>query len=231
MKSDKSCLRQACLLGTYHWSPKHQKFYGYASNMETSKDVYSRHKIIVVTSLMKYFSYSHLEEIIVQRQDDQLYKFREGDFKRLRRQDIENMLLLFVQNKLTNLNLEEHVDQGCQDHDPTWDRFCLCKIVIETVHTNTQPASKKVNSKYDDINIISFKNSFDALKDRDDMFETDKSTWQKSNNIESIVNDSDNEEVGNIFVEDRGKPMDGLVDDARKKAVAPPKKTLRKNGI
>nr|GEX03313.1 hypothetical protein [Tanacetum cinerariifolium] len=39
--------------------------------------------------------------------DDQLYKFREGDFKRLRRQDIEDMLLLLVQDKLPNLNLED----------------------------------------------------------------------------------------------------------------------------
>nr|GEX15925.1 hypothetical protein [Tanacetum cinerariifolium] len=31
--------------------------------------------------------------------DDQLYKLREGDFKRLRQQDIEHMLLLLVQNK------------------------------------------------------------------------------------------------------------------------------------
>ncbi|GKB13967.1 hypothetical protein Tco_0847890 [Tanacetum coccineum] len=45
--------------------------------------------------------------IIVRRQDDQLYKFREDDFKRLRRQDIEDMLLLLVQYKLSNLNLEE----------------------------------------------------------------------------------------------------------------------------
>ncbi|GJS74067.1 hypothetical protein Tco_0706908 [Tanacetum coccineum] len=46
-----------------------KKFYRYASNMETSKDVYSRHKIIAVTSLkiMKWFGYSHLEEIIVRR--------------------------------------------------------------------------------------------------------------------------------------------------------------------
>nr|GEW15391.1 hypothetical protein [Tanacetum cinerariifolium] len=60
---------------------KCQKFYGHASNMETSKDVYSRHKIIAVTNLkiMKYFSYSYLEEIIVRRQDDQLYKFREEE--------------------------------------------------------------------------------------------------------------------------------------------------------
>nr|GEV02637.1 hypothetical protein [Tanacetum cinerariifolium] len=77
--------------------------------METSKDVYSRHRIIVVTSLkiIKYFGYSHMEEIVVRRQDDQLYKFRESDFKRLRRQDIEDMLLLFVQSKLSNLNLKE----------------------------------------------------------------------------------------------------------------------------
>nr|GEU70895.1 hypothetical protein [Tanacetum cinerariifolium] len=89
--------------------PKRQKFYEYASNMESSYDVYSRHMIIVVTSLkiMKWFGYSHLEEIIVRRQDDKLYKFREGDFKRLRRQDIEDMLLLLVQDKLFNLNIEE----------------------------------------------------------------------------------------------------------------------------
>ncbi|GJU31318.1 hypothetical protein Tco_1174907 [Tanacetum coccineum] len=89
--------------------PKCQSFYGYATNMETSKDVYSRHRIIAVTSLkiMEFFGYKHLEEIIVRRQDDQLYKFREGDFKRLRRQDIEDMLLLLVQGKLTNLNLDE----------------------------------------------------------------------------------------------------------------------------
>ncbi|GJS04920.1 hypothetical protein Tco_0321428 [Tanacetum coccineum] len=72
--------------GTYHWGPKHHKFYGYAANIETSKDVYSRHRIIA---------------------DDQMYKFREGDFKRLCRQDIEDMLLLLVQGKLTNLNLDE----------------------------------------------------------------------------------------------------------------------------
>ncbi|GKE48842.1 hypothetical protein Tco_1480100, partial [Tanacetum coccineum] len=95
--------------GTYHWGPKRQRFYRYATNMETSKDVYSIHRIIVVTSLkiMELFGYKHLEEIIVRRQDNQLYRFREGDFKILRRQDIEDMLLLLVQGKLTNLNLDE----------------------------------------------------------------------------------------------------------------------------
>nr|GEW58945.1 hypothetical protein [Tanacetum cinerariifolium] len=85
---------------------KGQKFYGYDSNMETSKDVYSRHKIIAVTSLkiMKYFGYNHQEDIIVRRQDYQLYNFREGDFKRLR-QDIKDMLLLLVQKRVEDLQL------------------------------------------------------------------------------------------------------------------------------
>nr|GEW74159.1 putative reverse transcriptase domain-containing protein [Tanacetum cinerariifolium] len=41
------------------------------------------------------------------RDDDKLYKFKEGDFKRLRIQDIEDMLQLLVQGKLTNLTVKE----------------------------------------------------------------------------------------------------------------------------
>nr|GEU60544.1 hypothetical protein [Tanacetum cinerariifolium] len=51
--------------------------------------------------------YDHLEEIEVRREDQKLYKFREGDFLRLRLQDIEDMLLLLVQQKLTNLTIDE----------------------------------------------------------------------------------------------------------------------------
>ncbi|GJT31984.1 hypothetical protein Tco_0922403 [Tanacetum coccineum] len=63
--------------GTYHWRPKRQRFYGYTTNMEISKDVYSRHMIIAITSfkIMEFFGYKHLEEITVRRQDDQLYRF------------------------------------------------------------------------------------------------------------------------------------------------------------
>nr|GEU95414.1 hypothetical protein [Tanacetum cinerariifolium] len=39
--------------------------------------------------------------------DDKLYKFKEGYFKRLRIQEIEDMLLHLVQGKLTNLTVEE----------------------------------------------------------------------------------------------------------------------------
>nr|GFC78377.1 hypothetical protein [Tanacetum cinerariifolium] len=53
--------------------------------------------------------YKHLDWISVRRDDDQIYKFKEGDFKRLRLQDIEDMLLLLVQGKLSILTVEERL--------------------------------------------------------------------------------------------------------------------------
>nr|GEX84947.1 hypothetical protein [Tanacetum cinerariifolium] len=55
----------------------------------------------------EWHSYKHLDWITARRDDDKLYKFKEGDFKRLRIQGIEDMLLLLVQGKLTNLTVEE----------------------------------------------------------------------------------------------------------------------------
>ncbi|GJR81804.1 hypothetical protein Tco_0152589 [Tanacetum coccineum] len=62
---------QHVYLGTSHWGPKCQRFYGYASNMTSSKDVYSRRRIIAVTRLriMKMYDYDRLEEIEVRRDD------------------------------------------------------------------------------------------------------------------------------------------------------------------
>nr|GEU66193.1 hypothetical protein [Tanacetum cinerariifolium] len=68
-----------------------------------------RRRIIAVTELkiIEWHSYKHLDWITVRRDDDRLYKFKECDFKRLRIQDIEDMLLLLVQGKLTNLTVKE----------------------------------------------------------------------------------------------------------------------------
>ncbi|GKC67357.1 hypothetical protein Tco_1099955, partial [Tanacetum coccineum] len=52
----------------------------------------------------EWCGYGHLEEIVIKRADQQLYTFKEGDFKRLHLNDIEDMLLLIIQNKLNNLN-------------------------------------------------------------------------------------------------------------------------------
>nr|GEZ25691.1 hypothetical protein [Tanacetum cinerariifolium] len=74
-------------------------------NRESARDVYSKRRIIAVTELqiVEWHNYKHLDWITVRRDDDKLYKFKEGDFQRLRIQDIKDMLLLLVQGKLTNL--------------------------------------------------------------------------------------------------------------------------------
>nr|GEV44454.1 hypothetical protein [Tanacetum cinerariifolium] len=76
---------------------------------EPARDVYSKKRIIVVTELkiVEWHNYKHLDCITVRRDDDKLYNFKEGDFKRLRLQDIDDMLLILVQGKLTNLTIEE----------------------------------------------------------------------------------------------------------------------------
>nr|GFC80080.1 hypothetical protein [Tanacetum cinerariifolium] len=57
---------------------------------------------------MEWHNYKHLDWISVRRDDDKIYKFKEGDFKKLSLQDIEDMLLLLVQGKLSNLTVDEH---------------------------------------------------------------------------------------------------------------------------
>nr|GEV37178.1 hypothetical protein [Tanacetum cinerariifolium] len=66
--------------GTSHWGPKSQEFYGFASNKISSEDVYSKKRIIAVTSLkiIKRCDYGHLDKIEVRREDQKLYKFKEG---------------------------------------------------------------------------------------------------------------------------------------------------------
>nr|GFC16856.1 hypothetical protein [Tanacetum cinerariifolium] len=78
-------------------------------NQESALDVYSKRRIIAVTELkiVEWHNYKHLDWILVRRDDDKIYKFKESDFKRLRLQYIEDMLLLLVQGKLSNLTVEE----------------------------------------------------------------------------------------------------------------------------
>nr|GFC72234.1 hypothetical protein [Tanacetum cinerariifolium] len=83
--------------------------YGFAVNRESALDVYSKRRIIAATELkiVEQHNYKHLDWISVRRDDDKIYKFKEGNLKRLRIQDIEDMLLLLVQGELSNLTVKE----------------------------------------------------------------------------------------------------------------------------
>nr|GEW96469.1 hypothetical protein [Tanacetum cinerariifolium] len=97
------------LWGISHWGHKRQQLYRFAVNRESARDVYSKRRIIAVTELqiVEWHNYKHLDWITVCRDDDKLYKFKEGDFKRLRIQDIKDMLLLLlgVESYQKKLNL------------------------------------------------------------------------------------------------------------------------------
>ncbi|GJX30734.1 hypothetical protein Tco_0240589 [Tanacetum coccineum] len=82
-------------------------------NKFSKHNVYSTQKILGVksVSVKKLHGYGYLEEIMVKRADQQLYKFKEGDFVDLHLNDIEDMLLLVVQHKLFHLNDSDIADE------------------------------------------------------------------------------------------------------------------------
>nr|GEV32167.1 hypothetical protein [Tanacetum cinerariifolium] len=90
------------LWGVSHLGRKRQQFYGFAVNRESALDVYSKRRIIAITDLkiVEWHSYKHLDWITVRRNDDKLYKFKEGDFKRIFTRSI------VIQRHVEDLQLE-----------------------------------------------------------------------------------------------------------------------------
>nr|GEV93718.1 retrovirus-related Pol polyprotein from transposon TNT 1-94 [Tanacetum cinerariifolium] len=69
------------MIGISHWEAQHKTFYAYARGMQSRGDVYSTKHILAVThvSVMRKHGYGYLEEIVVRRVDNVLYRFKEGD--------------------------------------------------------------------------------------------------------------------------------------------------------
>nr|GEV46038.1 uncharacterized mitochondrial protein AtMg00810-like [Tanacetum cinerariifolium] len=95
-----------------HWREQCKTFYGYARGLQSTHDVYSIKRILAVTQVevMRKHGYGYLKEIVVRRADNDLYRFKEGEFPHLRINNIEDILLLVVQNRLTNLSGDDVFD-------------------------------------------------------------------------------------------------------------------------
>nr|GEV32718.1 hypothetical protein [Tanacetum cinerariifolium] len=91
-------------------TPQGQEGYQGNDNDEPRTESASRCAWFTHVSVMRKHRYGYLEEIVVRRVDNALYKFKEGDFPRLRINDIEDMLLFVVQNRLTNLSGDDVAD-------------------------------------------------------------------------------------------------------------------------
>ncbi|GKE75525.1 hypothetical protein Tco_1537566, partial [Tanacetum coccineum] len=100
------------LWGISHWRKQRKTFYGYVRGLKSRHDVYFTKHILAVTrvEVMRKHGYRYLKEIVVRRADNDLYRFKEVDFPRLRINDIEDMLLIVVQNRLTNLSGDDVSD-------------------------------------------------------------------------------------------------------------------------
>ncbi|GKB15763.1 hypothetical protein Tco_0849686 [Tanacetum coccineum] len=133
------------LWGISHWGKKRQRFYAFAASRESARDVYSKHRIIVVVKLeiVEWQNYKHLDWIMVRRSNDELYKFKEGDFHRLRIQDIEDMLLLLIQGKLTNLSVEERLAFNVSLR--MFTRSVVIQRRVEDLQLGVESYQKKLN--------------------------------------------------------------------------------------
>ncbi|GJW77767.1 hypothetical protein Tco_0139449 [Tanacetum coccineum] len=106
------------LWGISHWGRKRQQFYEFAVNKESVHDIYSKY-------------------------DDKLYAFKERDFKRLCLQDIEDMLILLVQGKLTNLNVEDHLAFGVSLR--MFTRSIAIQRYVEDLQLGVESYQKNIN--------------------------------------------------------------------------------------
>ncbi|GJY69982.1 hypothetical protein Tco_0472964 [Tanacetum coccineum] len=119
---------------------------------DASKDVYFQdeesccHELQIIGMSMDN---KHLDWITIRRDDDKLYSFKEGDFKILCLQDIEDMLILLVQGKLTNLKVEEHLAFSVALR--MFTRSIVIQRRVEDLQLGVESYQKKLNITKSDI--------------------------------------------------------------------------------
>nr|GEX71144.1 hypothetical protein [Tanacetum cinerariifolium] len=114
MSTTKAKAAQYDLLGIKDMRAQHKSFYAYARGKQSRGDVYYTKRILAVThvSVMMKHRYGYLEEIVVRRADNALYKFKEGDDVA----DFPIALRMFTRKKMEKIEKEKSTfhDQGHQ---------------------------------------------------------------------------------------------------------------------
>ncbi|GKE93238.1 hypothetical protein Tco_1574333, partial [Tanacetum coccineum] len=128
-----------------HWGERRKLWYRSQMNKFSKHNVYSTQKILGVksVSVKKLHGYGHLEEVMVKRADQKLYKFKEGDFVDLHFNDIEDILILAVQHKLFHLNDSRIVDFIVALH--MFTRSLVIKHQVEDLQLGVESYQKKLN--------------------------------------------------------------------------------------
>ncbi|GJT51939.1 hypothetical protein Tco_0978096 [Tanacetum coccineum] len=99
-------------LGIYQWDEHRQWFYKGNIGHKSRHEVYSKLNIRSVQNIKvnKKFRYAYLEEIMVIRTDVKEYKFAEANFPNLNQNDIKDLYLFKIQNKIRNIKGAEEYD-------------------------------------------------------------------------------------------------------------------------
>ncbi|GJU79974.1 hypothetical protein Tco_1282339 [Tanacetum coccineum] len=129
----------------YDLLDQRKTFYGYARGLESTHDVYSTKRILAVTrvKVMRKHGYGYLREIEVWRADNDLYTFKEGDFPTLRINDIKDMLIIIIQNKLTNLSGDDVSDFAIALL--MFTRSMVIQMRVEDLQLGVESYHKKIN--------------------------------------------------------------------------------------
>ncbi|GJT94033.1 hypothetical protein Tco_1082878 [Tanacetum coccineum] len=114
-------------------------------SMQSRQDVYSTKRIMAVThvKVIRKHGYGYLEYVVVRRADNDLYGFKEGDFPRLRINDIEDMLIHVVQNQFTNL-----LGDDVADFAIALRMFTMSLVIrkrVEDLQLRVESYQKKIN--------------------------------------------------------------------------------------
>nr|GEV52789.1 zinc finger, CCHC-type [Tanacetum cinerariifolium] len=134
-------------------SKSHQKSAGKSAQAEEpinsvedlEEPIHQGNQIIVIKKLtiVEWKNYKHLEWITIHRDDDKLYTFKENYYNRLCLHDIEDMLLVLVQGKLTNLNIEERLALGVSLQ--MFTRSIVIQRRVEDLQLGVESYQKKLN--------------------------------------------------------------------------------------
>ncbi|GJV76142.1 hypothetical protein Tco_1507726 [Tanacetum coccineum] len=96
------------LNGIHHWEDSRIDFFKAEMSTRTKGSIYSdlRIKLVVRVEVKKKWGYGFLSSIVVRRSDDKEYEFSSANLPRLSLNDVEDMYLLQVQDKIHHLPLE-----------------------------------------------------------------------------------------------------------------------------
>ncbi|GKD60062.1 hypothetical protein Tco_1297571 [Tanacetum coccineum] len=147
------------LNGIHHWEYARQDFFKAEINNISLVKVYSDKKIISVVRVVvkRKWGYGFLSSIVVRRSDKQEYTFSYADLPRLNLNDIEDVYLLKVQDKMHHL---------LSDDEKDFNNVLLLFIPRTVIKNRVEDLQLGVKSYQQTLNLTKPKLYFDGINEK-----------------------------------------------------------------